>query len=222
MKKFLPATLALLTGLFLFAACSDTVADISTSDGGEIVVTESDVGTAEETVNPADGPPDTAEAEYEALTITYTAPDGYTETVDGGGMVTYKLDGYEVGSIVYVPEAVEADVLDAYYDALAYEEEQLREYAAQYAEGLDVDYEVTKQDVNGQQAILVTGTVAEGSSMGTPGDVAYVLAMPMGDQMILVRGLADADTADVIKADLSTFAESINGTPAGSGTSSSV
>ena len=214
MKKYLTILTVLLVGLFALAACSNTVAQTSTPDGGEIVVTESDIAQVEETVDPADGPPETAEADYESLTITYTAPDGYTETIDGGGMVTYTLDGSEVGRIVYVPEAVEAAVLDAYYDALAYDEEQLRVYMADYVAGLDVDYEVTKQDVNGQEAILVTGTVAEGSAEGTPGDEAYVLLMPMGDQLVLVRGYADAETAETIKADLTAFAESLTGTPA--------
>ncbi len=215
MKKSICFAVALVVGLFALAACSDTVADISTSAGGEVVVTESHIGTEQDTITPEDGQPETAEADYESLTITWTTPDGYTETIDGGGMVTFTLDGNEVGKILYIPETVEDAVLDAYYTALVADEPQLREYAAQYAEGLDVDYEVTKQDVNGQEAIFITGTVADDSTEGNPGDVAYVLIMPMGDQLIVLRGFADADTAETIKADLSAFAGNLTGTPAG-------
>lgn len=216
MKKYVSVLLTLLVGLFAFSACSDTVVDISTSEGGELKVTESDLGEKEETIDPADGEAVTGKAKYESLTITYTTPDGYTETASGGGMVTFSLNGSEVGKIVYVPAPVETAVLDTYYEALEYDAEQLYEYMAQYAEGLDVDYEVTKQDVNGQEAILATGTVAEGSAEGNPGDVAYVLLMPMGDQLVVLRGFADAQSAATIKADLDAFANSLTGTPAAS------
>ena len=214
MKKYLSIALAFFVGVFVFTACSDTVADISTSDGGEIEVTESEDGRVEETVDLAGGPTVTGETNYEHLTITYTAPDGYTETVNGGEMVTFSLDGYEVGEIVYIPEPVGNAVLDGYYTVLGADAEQLREYVAPYAVGLDLDYEVSKQDVGGRQAILVTGTVAEGSAEDNPGDVGYVLLMPMGDQLIVLRGVADETTAATIQKDLLAFAEGLVGTPA--------
>lgn len=220
MKKYVLFALSLLT-LFAFVACSNTVADISTSGGGEIEVTESDVGEVEETVNLSDGDTVTGEFDYESYTITYTDPEGYTTTEDGGGSVTFSLDGYEVGKIVYVPATVERQIMAEYYEALQADVAELEAYAAQYAEGLDVEYEVTKETVNGQEVILLTGTVAEGSVYGNPGDVAYVLVMPMGDQMIVLRGFADAETAEIIRSDMITFAESIQGEATASAASTS-
>lgn len=220
MKKYVLFALSLLT-LFAFVACSNTVADISTSGGGEIEVTESDVGEVDETVNLSGGDTVTGEFDYESYTITYTDPEGYTTTEDGGGSVTFSLDGYEVGKIVYVPATVERQIMAEYYEALQADVAELEAYAAQYAEGLDVEYEVTKETVNGQEVILLTGTVAEGSVYGNPGDVAYVLVMPMGDQMIVLRGFADAETAEIIRSDMITFAESIQGEATASAASTS-
>ena len=212
MKNRILLLLSLVT-LLAFAACSNTVADVSTSGGGEIEVTESDVGKTEQTVDPEDGPAVTETEEYESYTLTYTDPDGYTVSEDAGGSVTFSLDGYEVGKIVYVPAQVEAQVLDQYYAALASDVEAWKAYVADYAANLDVDYEVEKLTVNGQEALLATGTVAEGSMEGNPGDVGYVLIMPVGDQLVVIDGFADAETAETIKADITTFAGTITATP---------
>lgn len=209
MKKLALTCMALIVALSM-AACSNTVADVSTSGGGEVKVTESDVGTVKETVDPADGPAVNAEADVESYTITYTDPDGYTVEESGGGSVTFKLDGNEVGKIVYVPAEVNAQLLEKFNAALEADVEALKEYAAEYAEGLDVDYEVTKEPVGDQQAILLTGTVAEGSTEGNPGDMAYVLVVPVGERLVVLRGFADAASAEQVKADMLAFAESMN------------
>ncbi len=218
MNKFTLIPVALIA-IFTLTACSNTVADVSTSDGGEVVVTESEVGTVEKTVDPADGPKVDAEAEVNSFTITYTDPAGYTVEESGGGAVTFKLEGYEVGKIVYVPAEVNAQLMEKFNAALEADVAQLKEYAAEFAEGLDVDYEVTKEEVNGQQAVLVTGTVAEGSAEGNPGDMAYVLVLPVGDRLVVLRGFADAETAEQVKADMMAFAGTMESTGAVAGDS---
>ena len=208
MKKLALTLMALIAALSL-AACSNTVADVSTSGGGEVKVTESEVGTVEETIDPADGPAVEAEADVESYTITYTDPEGYTVEESGGGSVTFKLDGNEVGRIVYVPAEVNAQLLEKFNAALEADVEALKEYAAEYAEGLDVDYEVTKEPMGDRQAILITGTVAEGSTEGIPGNMAYVLVMPVGERLVVLRGFADEASAVQVKADLMAFASSM-------------
>ena len=221
MRKALLTAFAFLVSLFVLVGCSNTVADVETSSGGEVVVTESDVGAVDETMSVGGGETVTGTEDYEALTITYTDPEGYTVTESGGGVVTFTLDDYETGKIVYIPKTVDTAVMDQYHDALQADAERLKEYAAEYAEEMDVDFAVNKETVNGQEVIWITGTVAEGSTAGNPGDVGYVMIMPMGDQIIAIRGYANAETADIVKADLMTFAQSITGTPAASSTAAS-
>ncbi len=207
MKKIVPVMLAGAMLALSFAACSSTVADISTSDGGEVQVDKSTAASVETDISTSAGEA-TLETEDDALTITYTDPDGYTKTVDDGDVVTYTLDGMELGRIVFVPQAVQADVIAQFNDMLSADAEQLKAYAEQFAADLDTDFTATPTTVAGYDALLIEGTIDD-TATENPGAEAMVLVVPIGDRLVTVSAVADTATAEQVKADAKAFAGSL-------------
>ncbi len=212
MKKLTTMALVAALGLFGLAACSNTVASMETASGGEVDVVASEIGSIEQTVSPENAPEMTGTADYEALNITYTDPEGYTKTVGTGGEVTYSLDGEQVGKIVYVPEIVQAAALDKFYAALQDDAAMLKEYAQQFAADYNTDFTATPVTINGYNAIEITGTVTEAAD-GLPAAEAKAYVIAIGDQLVTISGVADEATAAQVQADMDTFANSIQVEP---------
>ncbi len=211
MKKILAILVAVAMTAFAFVGCSSSNSTISTADGGTVDVSTSTVETDTATVQTPNGTA-TGTAKYDAVTVTYTDPDGYEKATDTAGMVTYTLEGDTVAQILYVPALETQAAMDAYYDALAADSAQLQEYAQQFATDLQDDFTAEKTTVGDYDAIKITGTIGATSSSGDMGEEVMILVIPMGNQLLTFKAIAPPDVAAQVQADAQAMAESLQST----------